>query len=214
MIPESRFRISPRLDFNKNCFKTRKQKEKDARYIVGLKPEMNKKGKLRDVFWAEVERKCADVYGSRSANRRAYRKEHGCYVFTWGLTPIYIGLAKGKNGFYQECFAKHKLEKMAEYFKDRNVGTQKKATQNYLHLYLIFWNGMQRKNLKSIVDEMETFLIIQTAKAGKIDNLYNISKTNFKWGIGGYHGSEVHKDKSGWTKKQKNCLAGFEDIFG
>ena len=206
---ESLFRISPKIDFQPECFTTRKINGKDGWYITGINPSLaygvaDNKG-IRKKFWNIVEEKCSNYYGERGGCRRKYRYEHGCYIYTWGNTPIYIGLAKGKKGFYQECFAKHKRDRLIKFFRYRNQST--KTKQNYLHLYLIFWNGQQNAYLEKKVYAMESYLISTAIQAGYYDDLLNVDKTNFKWGIAGFYGApECLASVDGRNKKQSNCV--------
>ena len=215
---ENFFRISPKISFNQNCFRTRKGygKKDKSYYLVGLKPFMAYGVKdtdgIRTRFWKNVDRICSECYGERGGDRRKYRNEHGCYIFTWGNTPIYIGLAKGAKGFLQECFAKHKREKIKEFFSSKNILAKKK--QNYLHLYLIFWNGTKAKDLTQIVDSIETYLITTAIQAGHYDDLLNTNKKKFQWGIGGFYGNEDHlKCVKGYNKKEKECLDNLKKVF-
>ena len=102
------FRISPALKIGQEYFDTRKirnckDKKCEGYYLIGLKKCMMYSKKdvegLREKFWDYVEQSISNVYGRRSKSRRPYKKEHGCYIFTWGTTPIYIGQTSAENGF-------------------------------------------------------------------------------------------------------------------
>lgn len=226
------FRISPPLNISTDYFKYRKEKNKDnCYYITGLNealdPNKTSDKELRDAFWDYVDRELTRAYGERGTNRRKYRNEQGCYIFTWGTTPIYIGMAGGKNGFSQECFAKHKRDLLRFFFSDKNWN--KKTYKNHLHLYLIFWNGRPNKILNgrkmvkgkavydkkgSLIYTMETYLIIRAIQEGFLDNLLNTDKTNFAWCIKGFFGSiEGAKKSSKWPDHQEECLKNLKKVF-
>ncbi|MCQ2053931.1 MAG: hypothetical protein MJY82_01405 [Fibrobacter sp.] len=230
-VVESFFRISPPLNISTEYFKYRKEKNKDNWYITELNdvldPNKTSDIELREAFWTRVDDKLSKAYGERSANRRKYRNEQGCYIFTWGTTPIYIGMAGGRRGFFQECFAKHKRDLLKDFFCDKNW--DKKTYKNHLHLYLIFWNGKTNKILNgrkmvdgkevydkkgSLIYTMETYLIIRAIQEGFLDNLLNTDKTNFAWCIKGFFGSiEGAKKSSKWPEHQEQCLKNLKKVF-
>ena len=211
------FRISPALKIGQECFNTRKIRNCKGRvcegyYLVSLKDCMMLSKKddegIREKFWNYVEQSISEVYGDRSKSRRPYKKEHGCYIFTWGTTPIYIGQTSAVNGFMGECFADHKKKKIKSFLSDKNFISSKKTKNSFLNLYLIFWDGKQNANLKDIVVHMETTLIMKAIEAGFYGNLYNERKTSYKWVIEGYNDECKRR-----TLSKSNCIEMFKNIF-
>lgn len=104
------FRISPPIKIGPDYFTHGRKKEGQKPRLTGIKACMDAgtadSEQLRSKFWENVEKTLTDVYGQRKENRRKYQNEHGCYIFTWGTTPFYIGKTTCRNGFYGECFEK------------------------------------------------------------------------------------------------------------
>lgn len=104
---------------------------------------------------------------------KEFAGKRGCYVFAFkaakGYKPVYIG--KATKTFKQECFADHKQNKI-----HKALTFQKKG---YLYLYLI-----QGSKNKSVVDDLETFLI--RLGAARNPNLQNDRKKPIAlWSIKG-----------------------------
>lgn len=179
------FRISPPIKIGPDYFTHGRKKEGQKSKLTGIKACMDAgtadSKQLRSKFWENVEKTLTDVYGQRKQNRRKYQNEHGCYIFTWGTTPFYIGQTTCKNGFYGECFEKkHKLTMLRKYI------SPKKVVSTSLYLYLVFWDGKQNAQLGEIVDHMETYLITKAIDEGFYFELMNDKKTSHKWVISGF----------------------------
>ena len=210
-----KFKISPALKINCEYFKSRQRRKcPNESYLYCLKECMqwnkNDKEGLRDKFWNYVEEAISNVYGKRSGSKRPYMYEHGCYIFTWGTTPIYIGQTTANKGFYEECFADHKYKKLKNFLSDRNnFLSSKKTKKSYLNLFLVFWDGRQDAILKDSVDHMETTLIMKAIEAGFYDDLLNEKKTSYKWIIEGYN-DDVRTKRS---SAKSGCIKAFKNVF-
>lgn len=164
--------------------------------------------KLRDKFWKYIEQTLTGIYGLRNGGRRKYMNEHGCYIFTWGTTPFYIGKTVRANGFFGECFEKkHKLSMLKKYI------SSKKAKNSSLNLYLIFWNGKQNAVLDDIVDHMETYLITKAIDEGFYFDLMNDKKTSHKWEIAGFRDSPENGNALPSRGPKKDCASGLKKVF-
>ena len=115
-----------------------------------------------DVFWEQNE----------MAN------EKGCYVFVnsvaGGVTPIYVG--KTNVSFRNEIFTPHKRVLLNQFINT----TSKKG------LRVFFITPQSNADMKKIIDEIESYLIIQAKRAN--EELLNEKKTAPKWSIAGIYG--------------------------
>ncbi|MCF0124552.1 MAG: hypothetical protein HUJ68_02140 [Clostridia bacterium] len=123
-------------------------------------------------------------FWKENADGYQYRNKRGCYIFCIGNTPIYVGKAVGKNGFFQECFQQDKLNKLESFFQNY-VDYQR----NHLKIFFIYRDSQREpkiagKDFCRRVKEMESFLIKLANR--KNPDCKNDKETREHWEIEGF----------------------------
>lgn len=119
----------------------------------------------------------------------------GCYVFvnsvTIGSKPIYVG--KTNNNFKNEIFGSHKRVLLNKFLNT--------ASKKGLHVFFI--TSKSKANLECVIDEIESYLIIQAKRAN--EDLLNEKKTTPKWSIAGIYGeTKIGKPTKSVTELKKS----------
>ena len=139
--------------------------EKAKRYYRGIKTA------AKQTFWQEDE----DGFH--------YRYMRGVYIFFIGSSPIYVGKAVGKDGFYQECFQKEKLDKLSDFFRN-----DVDYIRNHLKIMFIYadmkYQEKAGKEFCRRVKEMESYLIKLANR--KNPDCKNDKETIEHWVIDGF----------------------------
>ena len=113
-----------------------------------------------------------------------YRYKRGVYIFFIGSTPIYVGKAVGKDGFYQECFQKEKLEKLSDFFKN-DVDYMRNHFKRMFIYAEMKKTEIAGKEFCRYVKEMESYLIKLANR--KNPDCKNDKETKEHWIIEGFY---------------------------
>ena len=191
------FKISESFSFTEEDFTYRKglikkgKKSIECEYISSFFPNAK-------LFWQQAP---------------AIKSKKGCYIYTWGTKPIYIGKTCGKKGFSQECFHEEKLKKITDFIKGANCASYKQRKQ-YLHIYFVYLEKKKEcKSLGEYIDEMETRLILKCVDEFGKNQLINSKKIYYKWSIKGFMGNASHRSLKGFSQEYKTKVECFKKLF-